>query len=574
MVDTQNEITETTAIAQRTAVAYIRVSTKDQAERGNAEEGFSIPAQREACLRQAESLGVIVAEEFVDRGESARSAARPELQRMLSYLTEHPTSHVIVHKLDRLARSREDDVGINLAIRKSGATLVSCTENIDETPSGLLVHGIMSSIAEFYSQNLAAEVKKGSLQKAKSGGTPGRAPTGYINVRMMENGREVRTVALDPDRAPLMQYAFERYSRGDINMRDLLEDLHQRGLDSRPGPRTPSKPLTLSNLHRLLTHPYYKGLVRYKGVAYPGNHEAIVDAQTWQRVQDVLAERSHQGKKDRKHNHYLKGTVWCGHCGGRLIVSHNKGSKGKVYRYFICVERQKKRRSCEQRAVRISEIERLVEEHYWKLQLIEGEPENLRAEIRVELHETYEEVERQTKEQKTRRTVLESEQAKLLQAHYADAIPLDLMKSEQQRIENELALCDQQVHNTQTRFEHIEKNLGSALNAAGRWAYAYDSAKDPIRAQINDAVFEKIYIDNDGNATSKLRPLFAELLRRSKNKKIGDELHVSDDPVTKTQLLAASLCPSDPDSVVQQGWGVRQIDLVGVEGLEPPTLSV
>ena len=274
----------------------------------------------------------------------------------------------------------------------------------------------------------------------------------------------------------------------------------------------------------------------------------------------------------------VKGTVWCGHCGGRLIVSHNKGSKGKVYRYFICVERQKKRRSCEQRAVRISKIEQLVEEHYWKLQLIEGEPKNLRAEIRAELQESYEEAERQTKEQRARRKALENEQAKLLQAHYADAIPLDLMKSEQQRIENELALCDQQVHNTQTRFEQIEKNLGSALNAAGRWAYAYENAPPKIRNQINEAVFENIDIDididNNGNVTSRLRPLFAELLRRSKNKKIGDVLNISEDPETKTQLLAASLCPSDPDSVVQQGWGVRQIDLVGVEGLEPPTLSV
>ena len=72
-------------------------------------------------------------------------------------------------------------------------------------------------------------------------------------------------------------------------------------------------------------------------------------------------------------------------------------------------------------------------------------------------------------------------------------------------------------HNT-ARFEQVEKNLGSALKAAGRWAYAYDGAEDPIRAQITEAVFEKTYIDNDGNVTSKLRPLFAELLRRSKKK--------------------------------------------------------
>ena len=111
------------------------------------------------------------------------NADRPELQRILEFVVENPVTYVIVHKVDRLARNRADDVAINLASEAAGVQLVSVTENIDETPSGILLHGIMSSIAEFYSRNLANEVMKGSLQKAKGGGTPTRAPTGYLNVR-------------------------------------------------------------------------------------------------------------------------------------------------------------------------------------------------------------------------------------------------------------------------------------------------------------------------------------------------------------------------------------------------------
>ena len=554
----------TTETTKAKAVCYLRVSTKDQAERGDAAEGFSIPAQREACLRQAESLDAVIVEEFVDRGESARSAARPELQRMLTYLSENPTSVVIVHKIDRLARNRADDVGITLAIKKSGAALVSCTENIDETPSGLLLHGIMSSIAEFYSQNLAAEVKKGSLQKAKSGGTPGRAPIGYVNVRKVVNGREERTIEIDPVRGPLMQYAFERYAMGNINLRDLLQDLTERGLDSRPGPRSPSKPITLSHFHRLITHPYYKGLVLYKGVTYPGNHQPLVDVNTWQKVQDVLASRSSQGKKDRKHNHYLKGAVWCGQCGGRLIVSHNKGRQGKIYPYFICVERQKKRRSCDQRAVRIELVEQLIEEHYWKLQLIEGEPGRLRHEIRAELQDSYEEVARESATQERRQRELLDEQAKLLQAHYADAIPLELLKREQKRIEAELALCEQHAVTVRARFEDVERNLDKALQAAGRWAYAYGESDDLNRAAINDAVFEKIYIDNDGMVSSTLRPLFSELFRRSQQFGADDTIDVAGVELSRT--LVESLTPVSGNSQRQLGWGVRENDLVGVEG--------
>src|SRR5436309_8539467 len=97
------------------AVIYLRVSTSAQADKDYGSEGFSIPAQREACLRAAERLGASVVEEYVDRGESARSADRPDLQRLLKRLKrQRDVDFVIVHKVDRLARSREDDVAIAL----------------------------------------------------------------------------------------------------------------------------------------------------------------------------------------------------------------------------------------------------------------------------------------------------------------------------------------------------------------------------------------------------------------------------------------------------------------------------
>ncbi|NDU78985.1 recombinase family protein, partial [Actinomadura sp. DSM 109109] len=157
-------------------------------------EGFSIPAQRDACLRKAAAVGAEVVEEFIDRGESAKTANRRGLQALLRRLGEGGITHVIVHKVDRLARNRADDVAIAMQIKGHGAQLVSATENIDETPSGLLLHGIMSSIAEFYSRNLATEIMKGTTQKASKGGTPFRAPVGYLNTREIIDGREIRTI--------------------------------------------------------------------------------------------------------------------------------------------------------------------------------------------------------------------------------------------------------------------------------------------------------------------------------------------------------------------------------------------
>jgi site-specific DNA recombinase len=356
-----SDIASTARLAR--AVVYLRVSTKEQAERGGEAEGFSIPAQREACHRKAATIGAEVVDEFIDAGESAKTAHRPELQRLLRFLLDGSIQYVIVHKVDRLARNRVDDVEINVAIRHSGATLVSCTENIDETPSGMLMHGIMSSIAEFYSRNLANEVIKGSVQKAQGGGTIGKAPTGYLNVRRMENGREMRTVEIDPERGPMMQWAFEAYSTGEWSIRTLLDELTERGLTSTPSPRKPSQPLVTSHLAKLLRHPYFKGIVRYQGVEYVGSHPPLVSDETWQKVQDVLTAANTAGDKHQKHTHYLKGSLFCGQCGERLIISHSKNRHGAVYSYFICVGRQMKRGTCLQRAVLIDTVAAAVEDH-------------------------------------------------------------------------------------------------------------------------------------------------------------------------------------------------------------------
>ena len=105
------------------AVTYQRVSTKEQATTGGRDEGFSIPAQREANRRKADALSAEVVAEFVDAGESARSAKRPELQRMLDYIATHQVTYCIVHKVDRLARNRLDDVDIHRQLIDAGVQL-------------------------------------------------------------------------------------------------------------------------------------------------------------------------------------------------------------------------------------------------------------------------------------------------------------------------------------------------------------------------------------------------------------------------------------------------------------------
>ena len=125
--------------AMKRAAIYLRVSTAAQATRGREPEGYSIPAQREACQAKATELDAEVVGEYVDRGESAKTADRPALKELLARLeAQRDLDYVIVHKVDRLARNRYDDATITYALHEAGVELVSVTENIDRTPVGTL----------------------------------------------------------------------------------------------------------------------------------------------------------------------------------------------------------------------------------------------------------------------------------------------------------------------------------------------------------------------------------------------------------------------------------------------------
>ena len=482
-------------LTPKRAVSYIRVSTREQAQRGGSEEGFSLPAQREANKRKAQSMGALVVKEFADRGESARSANRPELQKMLAYLKQDGgIDYVIVHKLDRLARNRADDVEINRAFEEAGVRLVSTSENIDQTPGGMLLHGIMSSIAEFYSRNLANEVIKGMGEKARNGGTLGKAPLGYINVRARdENGREVRTIALDEGRAPLVRLAFTEYATGNWTVSQLAKHLNTLGLSIPSTPRRCAKPITATRLHEILRHPYYKGIVTFQGVEYPGKHEPLVDSQTWQTVQAILASHRY-GERQRIHNHFLKSTIVCGQCGARLSVQNAKNSKGTIYPYFVCARRCRLH-DCTFRAVLIDVVEDRIVDLYRTIQLSAAD----RTQIEHYLHDELSQIEgdkaKAIRSLTTRRTNLEDKRRRLMHAHYEGAIPLDLLKEEQAKLTSELDHIERQLTAYQADAAEVRQHLTQALDLLEDCHRLYQAAPPHLKKLLNQVFFERVLVN-------------------------------------------------------------------------------
>ena len=553
--DALDRIGDTTTLA----VSYLRVSTKEQASKGGRDEGFSIPAQREANLRKARELNAIIVEEFVDAGESARKADRPDLVRMIEYVKTNHIAYCIVHKVDRLARNRADDVSIHLALKEAGVMLVSATENIDETPSGMLLHGIMSTIAEFYSRNLASEVSKGMNQKARTGGTNGKAPIGYLNVtKRDELGREMRIVEPDPERAALVKWAFEAYATGNYSTITLREELIDRGLTTVPTPKRPAKPPALSTVQRMLTSPYYKGSVRFRGATYDGIHEPLVATEVWYRVQAVLTAHQTSGEKTQAHDHYLKGSIYCGECDSRLILTNARSRRGVIYPYFICAGRHSKRTSCERKAMFVPDIEAAVEDYYRSIQIAPHIMTALRELITAEFDRLHATARHERQGYQHERDGLLGERKKLLQAHYAGAIPLDLLGEEQERISRRLAFLEAQIEAGDIEYEQAQAHIDDCLALAGDCHAIYMSIDDSLRRIATQAFFDRLIVLPEDGVIGEP----------------GEPFNALFDAEVQTRAVHYKERTAESGPQTADVGGLNNDLLVGPAGLEPTTSTV
>lgn len=431
---------------------------------------------------------------------------------MLTYIREHSVDYVIVHKLDRLARSRADDIAITQAVHAAGARLISSTEGIDTTPNGTLLHGIMASIAEFYSRNLAQEVMKGMRQKAIQGGTPGRAPIGYLNVRRQsEDGREYRAIQLDRERAPHIAWAFDAYATGEWSVAQLAATLTDRGLRTRATASHSPAALTIASLHRVLTNPYYKGVVTLNGAQHAGSHEPLVPVKTWDIVQRLLASRR-QGERSRIHTHYLKSTVRCFNCQRRLLVHNARSKSGRVYDYFVCSGRQHGTPRCTQSALRIIDVERRIEDAYERIQISTHRRKEIELHWKDRLAAEASGSEQKRSDLAAQAQEIRLRQEKLLEAYYSDALPRDLFVKEQRKLAESLSRTKAEEERLSDDVVFQVKHLAESLDLLEDAYDRYLAAAPADRKHLNNALMDRVLIGtNPEDICVELRPEIAKL---------------------------------------------------------------
>ena len=109
----------------------------------------------------------------------------------------------------------------------------------------------------------------------------------------------------------------------------------------------------------------------------------LIDRQTFDRVQELLDSRVKAGEKQRIHQHYLKGTIFCRRCQSRLSLTYANGHGG-IYPYFFCLGRQR-RNGCDLPHLAMDTVEARIEQLYESVELTAEESADLRSELRSQL---------------------------------------------------------------------------------------------------------------------------------------------------------------------------------------------
>ncbi len=273
-------------------VIYLRVSSEQQAERQ-----LSIPAQREALQRHASDREWTIIEEYVDEAKSAKTADRPEFQRMITAAKQPDKDFkaILVHKFDRFSRSRQDHIIYKALLKKQGISVLSASEPTEpDTPHGLLLEGMLEVISEFYNMNLKHETLKGMRENAIQGfHCGGRAPYGY---RLKKNGVKV-TYEYGPDHeVEIVKLIFQLAAEG-WGGRKIATFLNEQKIDSKVW--RPSTVLSLLSNHAYLGYRTWNKKSEVDGHKNPPDewiitkevHPAIITEQLWVAAQAMLLSR-------------------------------------------------------------------------------------------------------------------------------------------------------------------------------------------------------------------------------------------------------------------------------------------
>lgn len=322
------------------AVIYARYSSDNQREE-------SIEGQIRECTEYAVRNDITILTSYVDRALSARTADRPEFQRMIKDSEKGLFDVILVWKLDRFSRDRYDSAHYKHILKKNGVRVISAKENISQGPEGIILESMLEGYAEYYSAELSEKIQRGQTDNAlKCRSNGGNIPLGYV---VGQDGK----FEIDPLTAPLVTEIYTRYDSGET-IKSIAQSLNDRGLRTRRG-----SIFRIGSLSLILKNRRYIGEYKYDHTVIPGGMPAIIDEDLFNRVQERMEGNKKAPSRTKADEEYLLTTkLFCGTCGRLMVGESGTSATNKTkYCYYKCGG-AKRKLGCKRKPLKKHWIER------------------------------------------------------------------------------------------------------------------------------------------------------------------------------------------------------------------------
>lgn len=321
-------------------VVYARYSS-------HAQNDASIEQQVAECKEYAAAHDLRISDIYADRAISGRSDRRPEFQKMIRHAEAGKFQVVLTYKSNRIARNMLDALRYEERLEKAGVRVVYCKENFGDNAAGRLALRMMMSLNEFYSENMAEDIRRGLIDGAKQSKVMGSIPLGY---KKGEDG----CYAIDEPKAEIVREIFRRVSENET-LASIADDLNARGIQTAYG-----NPWKKNSFSTLLSNERYIGTYIFAEVRIEGGMPAIIDRALFEDVQEKVRRRKEVAGRRRDYSEYLlTGKVFCAKCGAPMVGVSGTSKNGTLHCYYVCKTRREEH-TCKKLNVRKEVAEREI----------------------------------------------------------------------------------------------------------------------------------------------------------------------------------------------------------------------
>lgn len=311
----------------------------------------SIEGQVRECKEYAERNGIRIINVYSDSKHTGTNDNRAAFQKMLRDSKRSGFSVVIVWKIDRFGRNRAEIAQNKAILKLSGVKVISAMEHIPDTPEGIILESVLEGMAEYYSANLAENVKRGLKENALQCKSNGAGQSlGYIV------GDDKR-YKIEPNEAAIVQMIFQKYDEG-MKIADIWRELVEKGIKTKR-----NKDFTQYGISRILSNRAYIGEYRYADIITPGGMPRIIDDDLFNRVQErreknKKAPASHRSNSEV--NFLLTGKLFCGGCKSTMRGDCGTSKNGQRFYFYVCHGKRYKKNGCKMKNVRKEWLEKEV----------------------------------------------------------------------------------------------------------------------------------------------------------------------------------------------------------------------